>query len=55
MKFLEWFRDNQTNITWWLIGWLTFASIDCIVKHDYVMAAVNAGLIYFNYTIWKRR
>lgn len=54
MRILDWFRENQTEITWWVIGWLTFAVFDCLYKEDYSLAAVNAALIAFNYYNWKR-
>lgn len=53
--FLEWYRTNWTQITWWVIGWLTFAVVDCLVKGDYVLAVVDALLVVFNYKMWKNR
>lgn len=55
MKFLQWYRYYQTEITWWVIGWLSFSVFDCILKESYIFALLNAGLIYFNYKLWRDR
>lgn len=52
-KLGKWFRENDTAITWWIIGWLCFACIDQLGREHYVMAAIDAGLAYFNYRMWK--
>ena len=54
-KFLEWYGKYRTEITWWVIGWLTFAVLDCTMKGDYIFAGVNAALCYINYAMWKNR
>ncbi len=54
-KFLNWYGENRAQITWWVIGWLSFAVIDSLIKRDYMMALVNAGLVYINYYMWKNR
>ena len=54
-KFLNWYGENRAQITWWVIGWLSFAVIDSLIKKDYMMALVNAGLVYINYYMWKNR
>ena len=55
MKFLDWYRYYQREITWWIIGWLSFAVLEDIIRDNWIMAAVNAGLIYLNYNFWKNR
>lgn len=52
-KFREWYLKYQEEITWWVIGWLSFGVIDCILKESWIFAIVNAGLIYLNYKLWK--
>lgn len=52
-KLLSWFREYNSEITWWLIGFLTWAVIDSIVRESYIIAAINAALIYVNYRLWK--
>ena len=50
---LAWFRENHTEITWFIIGFLTWSTIDYISKSDYTSAAINIGLIFLNYKLWK--
>lgn len=52
-KFVEWYRKYQSEITWWIIGFLTWAVLDSFAKGNYIMSLVNAGLIYINYSLWK--
>ncbi len=54
-KLLQWFREFNTEITWWIIGFLSWSVIDGLARGNYVMAAVNAGLAYLNYRLWKAR
>ena len=51
---LEWFRKYHTEICWWIMGWLTFAVLDCLKREDYLLALANAGLIWLNHYLWKR-
>ena len=51
---IQWLRNNADQITWWVIGWLSFATLDCLAKQNWELAAVNAALIVFNYFLWKR-
>jgi len=52
---LNWYSKYRTEISWWVIGWLTFAAIDCLLKTDYVLALVNTVLIVINYKLWKNQ
>jgi hypothetical protein len=54
IRFLEWFKANNTYITWWLIGWLTFASIDAFSRNNYTFAMLDLLIAYANYFMWKR-
>jgi len=54
-KFSEWFSKNSTYITWWIIGWMSFAFFESIGRGNYVMALIDAGLIYWNYSMWRDR
>jgi hypothetical protein len=54
-KFLQWYVDNQDAITWFIIGWLTFAMLDNIVQQQYTWAVVQAVLIWINYKLSKIR
>ena len=52
---LELFRKYNTEITWWIIGWLCFATIDGIIRENYMWAAIDVVLVYVNYKLWKNR
>lgn len=54
-KFKQWYRDNATEITWFLIGWLTVAGLYALLRENYVAAAVDFGLAYVNYYMNKRQ
>ena len=50
-NFRNWYIRNQDAITWFIIGWLTFASIDNFIDGKYFWAAFNAALIWLNYKL----
>lgn len=52
---LAWFREHNTEITWFIIGFLTWSSIDSLSKGNYILAAIDAGLIVLNYKLWADR
>ena len=52
-NFFQWFKYHHDEITWWIIGWLSFSVIDCISRSSWFWAAINAVLIFVNYRIWK--
>lgn len=52
---LAWFNRYNTEITWAIIGWLAFATIDSIIRGSWVWAVVDAFLIFINYKLWKNR
>jgi len=54
-KFGDWYVRNQDAITWFIIGWLTFAMLDNVVKQQYIWALVQAVLIWVNYKLSKIR
>lgn len=49
----NWISRNSTYITWWIIGWLSFACLDQLGRGHYVMAFIDAGLAYLNYRMWR--
>lgn len=53
-KIHHWYANYHAEVTWWLIGWLTYAAIDCLVNGNYVFAIADAMMIYFNYYMWKQ-
>jgi hypothetical protein len=52
-KFAIWYRTYSSEITWWVIGWLSWALLDTLARGNYVWALADAGLIYLNYKLWK--
>jgi hypothetical protein len=54
-KIIEWLRTYSDELSWWVIGWLSFAVIDCVVRENWEFAIINTVLAYFNYRLWKAR
>lgn len=55
MGFREWYIRYQSEITWFLIGWLCFAGIDNILNSQYFWAVINFALAYANYKLDRIR
>ena len=53
--FRDWYIRNQDAITWFVIGLLTSAFVEHLVKGQYIWALVDAVLIYINYRFSKIR
>ena len=53
-KITNWFKTYNNEITWFIIGWMCFATLDQLTRGHYVMAGIDAVLAYFNYSMWKR-
>jgi hypothetical protein len=54
-RFGHWFNTYNTEIVWWLIGWLSFSGLQALVLGNYISMLVDFGLAYFNYAMWKSR
>ena len=52
-KFRNWYVRNQDAITWFIIGWCSFAALDNLANGNYIWAAVMALLAYGNYKLEK--
>ena len=50
-SFRNWYIRNQDAISWFLIGWLTFGTLDSLVNGQYVWAAISAFLVWVNYKL----
>lgn len=55
MNIRDWYVRNQDAITWFIIGWVAFAFFDSLARHDFVWAAIDAALIWANYTFSRVR
>lgn len=50
-NFRNWYRTNDTEITWTLIGFLTASGINSIGHHDYVTGAFCFVIAFVNYKL----
>lgn len=54
-SFRNWYIYNQDAISWFIIGWLSFATLDNLARGNYIWAGVDFALAYFNYKMTKVR
>lgn len=54
-QFRNWYVSNQDAITWFIIGFLVQSLMINIAQGDLIWAAINAALIWLNYTLRKVR
>ena len=52
-SFRNWYLDNQTEITWFLIGWLALAALEALSHGNYLSAVLDIVLIGVNYKLSK--
>jgi hypothetical protein len=50
-KFKLWYLKNQTEITWFLMGWLVLAGFQDLAQGNYIGSAISFGLAYLNYKL----
>jgi hypothetical protein len=50
-RFRNWYIRNQDAITWFIIGWMVLSCIGNVSKQQYVMALVDAGIVFINYKL----
>jgi hypothetical protein len=48
-QFRNWYVRNQDAITWFIIGWCTFAGLDDLINGKYIWAALYFAIAYINY------
>jgi hypothetical protein len=53
-NFKNWYNRNYTEITWFLIGFLTWAGLNDLSQGDYTGAIISFGVAYINYLFVKR-
>jgi hypothetical protein len=53
-KFRSWYLSNATEITWFLIGFLTFAGLQDLARGDHVQAAISFILVALNWSLARR-
>lgn len=54
-KLGPWLKEHNTEISWWIIGWMSFATIDSLVRGNYGIALLDAVLAGANYYFWRYR
>lgn len=45
---LEWFKNHIYEINFFVAGWCAFAALDSLIKGSWLLAALNAVLVYIN-------
>ena len=51
---LEWYKEYQREIGYFIAGWCTLAALTDFVNSNYLWAAINAGLVYLNIKLVAR-
>lgn len=51
---MRWYWTYYTEITWFIIGFLTWAGLNDFAHGDYLGAICSFGLAYLNYYFSKR-
>jgi hypothetical protein len=54
-SFRNWYIYNQDAISWFIIGWLSFACLNNLATGNYFWAGIDFVLAYFNYKMTKVR
>jgi hypothetical protein len=49
----EFFKNNASEISFFVAGWCSFAFLDSLIREQYFLAVVNAVLAYANIKIAK--
>jgi hypothetical protein len=53
-NFIEWYRKNILQISWFIIGWMTLQGIDALVHGQYLDSAVAFFLVGLNFAMSNR-
>lgn len=53
-RIRSWYLRNYTEITWFLIGFLTLAGLQDLGHGDYLGAVISFGLVAINYAFVRR-
>lgn len=53
-RIKQWYLTNYTEITWFLIGFLTLAGLQELARGEYFSAAVSFVLVALNYSLSKQ-
>lgn len=50
-RFSQWYSQNQDAISWFLIGVLSAAGIDALIRGEYFWATWNLLFAFINYKL----
>jgi hypothetical protein len=53
-NFRLWYLRNATEITWFIIGWMTISGLDSLAKGDYVNMCISWSLAGVNYMLYRK-
>ena len=53
-RFRQWYFRNATEITWFLIGWLSLALLEDFGRGNWLGVLLDAGLIWLNLALNRR-
>jgi hypothetical protein len=53
-RIRQFFYRYQTEISWFLMGWLTLSGFHDLAQGDYVGAVISFGLAWLNYALSSR-
>lgn len=45
---MDWIKNHIYEINFFIAGWCAFAFLDQLVRGNYLMALLNAALVYIN-------
>jgi hypothetical protein len=49
--FKRWYVRNQDAITWFIIGWMVLSCMNNVSNQQYVLALVDAVIVFINYKL----
>jgi hypothetical protein len=50
-KFRQWYLYHHKEITWFLMGWLCLAALQCVGQGDWIGVLINGGFAVLNYKL----
>ena len=50
----QWYLHNVTEITWFIIGWLSLDLLHDLGQGNYIGVLIDAALIVLNYSLSKK-
>lgn len=53
-NFRNWYLNNNTEITWFIIGVCTLSGVESLAREQYTNSIVNFGLAYLNYALNRK-